>query len=96
MIWTINDISAFRSAFVAAGEPDQSIINAYLAKKRRTMQPQARPGVRRYYYLLAEDPRVSLCCVGMPLADWNGGGHVQGGHTGNRRGICGQSTHSRA
>lgn len=73
MIWTINDLSAFPAAFAHAGDPDQAVIAAYVAQSRRPQQPQSRPGVRRYYYLLNDDPRVSLCAVGMPLDAWAGG-----------------------
>lgn len=72
MIWTIEDVSGFQEVVTPAGEPDQSVIVAYLAQSRQRLQPQKQPGVKRWYYLLADDPRVTLATVGMPLEDWHG------------------------
>lgn len=72
MIWIIDNIRAFQAAFTSAGEPDQAVIDAFLQTTQHKQHAPAHEGVKRYYYLLADDPRVVLCCVGMPLADWRG------------------------
>lgn len=79
MIWTIKNIDDFLPAFTLAGEPDQAVIDAYLARTRHRQQPLKHEGVRRYYYLLHDDARVRLTCVGMPLDAWRGGAMVKVG-----------------
>ena len=75
MIWILDSIDdLFTGAFLSAGEPDQQIINRHMSHQPRHRQHQpVRPGVKRWYYLLAENPRISLSTVGRPLADWQGG-----------------------
>lgn len=71
MIWKITAIDEpFIAAFVPAGEPDQRVIDDYLRKTRRPMQPPKHDGVKRWYYLCRDNPRIRLSCIGRPLDDW--------------------------
>jgi hypothetical protein len=73
MIWKIHYInSAFIAAFEHAGEPDQAVIDAYLAKTQRRMHPPKHDGVKRWYYLCSENLRVRLGTIGRPLEDFAG------------------------
>jgi hypothetical protein len=73
MIWKITTIdAAFIAAFADAGEPDQRVIEAHLRKMHKPMHPQKHEGMRRYYYLLADNPRVRLFCIGRTLSDFAG------------------------
>lgn len=74
MIWTLSTVDPdLIAAFQSAGEPDQAVIDAYMQKlpRRRHYQPE-RPGVKRWYYLMRDNPRISLAALGMPLEDWQG------------------------
>src|SRR5579863_6625358 len=75
MIWTLNQVDPdLIAAFQSAGEPDQAVIDAAIASlPRRRQHQQERLGVKRWYYLLAENPRISLATLGMPLEEWQGG-----------------------
>lgn len=73
MIWKIVTIdAAFIAAFVSAGQPDQDVINAYLARTRKPMQQPKHEGVRRWYYLHSDNPRIRLATIGRPLEDFTG------------------------
>jgi len=73
MIWTLDIIDASLSeAFIDAGPIDQAAIDRHLGR-RGPRYPEARPGVKRYYYLLRDNPRISLAALGMPLDAWQGG-----------------------
>jgi|SRR5579875_775274 hypothetical protein len=73
MIWKITTIDvAFVAAFEDAGEPDQRVIDDYLRKTHKPMHPPKHEGIRRYYYLLADNPRVRLGTLGMSLAEFAG------------------------
>jgi hypothetical protein len=72
MIWQIDTVSDLVEAFTDAGDIDEQVIAAYLATTRQPQHEQKRPDIRRWYYLLKDNPRVSLCCVGMPLDAWQG------------------------
>lgn len=71
MIWQINNIDVLKTAFRPAGEPNAAVIAAYLAKTRRRMQPQHHTDLPRFYYLLKDDSRVTLVCIGR-LEEWQG------------------------
>jgi hypothetical protein len=43
----------------------------YVASIRRPQQEQKNIGVKRWYYLLKENPRIRLVTVGRPLAAWD-------------------------
>ncbi|HXC62354.1 MAG TPA: hypothetical protein VNV63_06735 [Nitrospiria bacterium] len=59
--------------FQAAGEPDQAVINAFLAKEKHSRQGRQRDvTLPRYYYLYQPDPRIRLCTVGSTLTGWSG------------------------
>jgi hypothetical protein len=73
VIWTIDDIRDLVPLVVPAGEPDQQVIAAYLARTRRPQHPPKHQGVKRYYYLLRDEPRVVFTCLSMPLEAWQGG-----------------------
>lgn len=71
MIWKITAIDeSFIDAFVPAGEPDQQVIDDYLRRTRRSMHPPKHDGVKRWYYLHKDNPRIRLSCIGRPLSDW--------------------------
>src|SRR5581483_2520989 len=75
MIWTLKEVDPdFLAAFAPAGEPDQRIIDAHMRTlpPRRRHQPE-RPGVKRWYYLMRDNPRISLSTLAMPLEQWQGG-----------------------
>lgn len=71
MIWTLNTTAGLVPRFEDAGPIDETVVAAYTAT--RNQREPARPGIARYYYLLADDPRITLCCLGMPLHAWTGG-----------------------
>ncbi len=76
MIWTLNTVdAAFLDAFEAAGDPDEAVIASYVA--RHGQHAPKNVGVKRWYYLLKENPRVRLGTVGRPLGDWPGAGGVK-------------------
>lgn len=72
MIWQVDNVSDLVAAFENAGDIDEQVVAAYLAKTRQPQHEQKRPDIKRWYYLAADNPRVSLCCVGMPLDTWRG------------------------
>lgn len=72
MIWQLDDTSDLVASFIDAGPIDEQVVAAYLAAARQPQHEQKRPDVKRWYYLAADNPRVSLCCVGMPLDAWRG------------------------
>lgn len=73
MIWTLQNVdSALIAAFQDAGIPDQWVIDAHLTRRGQRYQ-QERPGIKRWYYLHREEPRIRLTCVSMPLDAWIGG-----------------------
>jgi len=73
MIWTISQVDDLLcQAFVDAGPIDQGAIDRATRGQGPRYQ-EARPGVKRYYYLLADNPRISLAALGMPLDNWQGG-----------------------
>ena len=75
MIWTLDTVDPnLIAAFTAADDPDQAVIDAYMQQlpPRRRHQPE-RAGVKRWYYLHRENPRISLATLGMPLDGWRGG-----------------------
>lgn len=92
MIWHVYTLDAvFRAAFVDAGAPDQAVIERFLRKKHFLRPPVAYPDVVRKYYLLREDPRVSLCVLASSLEEWQGEAwvkvgirHILGEFVGNR------------
>lgn len=72
MLWTVTVDSTLLDAFEDAGEPDQVVIDDYL---RRTHKPRPAPkhtGVKRWYYLMRDNPRMRLSTIGMPLVDCAG------------------------
>lgn len=73
MIWRVQRIDQLLiDAFENAGEPDQRVISAYLRKTHKPMHPPKHDGIRRWYYLLAENRRIRLATTGRPLAEWRG------------------------
>lgn len=73
MIWTLDHLDqAFIKAWEDVGEPNQEVITAYLAKIRRPQHPQKHQGIKRWYYLLQENPCIRLVSLGMPLHEWKG------------------------
>lgn len=93
MIWTLDLIDGqFISAFVNAGDPDQRVIDEYLSRQpHRRLQPPERPGIKRWHYLLQDNPRIGLTTLAMPLDVWQGGTfflvgtrNIIGEFTGNR------------
>lgn len=73
MMWRINSVDqAFIDAWQDAGDPDQAVIDAYVAKLRRPLSPQKHTGVRRWYYLFNDNPRIRLISIGRPLEDFAG------------------------
>lgn len=72
-LWKIAEVDpAFIAAFEDAGEPDQAVIDAYLARSRRKVTPQKHDGIKRWYYLRADNHRIRLGTVARPLADFAG------------------------
>ena len=72
MIWKINNVDrAFIDAWHDAGQPDQAVIDAYTATSRR-VSPQKHVGIRRWYYLFNDNPRIRLTTIGRPLEDFAG------------------------
>lgn len=75
MIWTLAQVDTdFIAAFQSAGEPNQAVIDAYMCKlpARRRHQPE-RASVKRWHYLMQDNPRIGLTSLGMPLEQWQGG-----------------------
>lgn len=72
MIWQLDSVSDLAAAFEDAGDIDEQVIAAYLKTSRQPQHEQKRPDIKRWYYLATDNPRVSLCCVGMPLDTWRG------------------------
>ena len=73
MIWTLDQADpGFIAAFEAAGEPDQAVIDAHMRALPARRYPPERTFVKRWYYLLQENPRISLATLGMPLEAWRG------------------------
>jgi hypothetical protein len=73
MIWRVTTIDeAFMACFTEAGEPDQATIDAYLRQTKQPQHTKKNPGVKRWYYLQQENPRISFTTVGRPLSDWTG------------------------
>ena len=72
MIWRLDNPSDLAAAFIDAGDIDEQVVAAYRASTRQPQHEQKRPDIKRWYYLLKDNPRVSLCCVGMPLDVWHG------------------------
>lgn len=74
MLWKLERVDhALIDAFEHAGEPDQEVIAAYLQQRsHRPQQPPKHDGIKRWYYLLRDNPRVRLATVGRPLDDWDG------------------------
>lgn len=72
MLWTVRVDSTLIAAFEDAGQPDRAVIDEYLARSHKPRHQPKHEGIRRWYYLLKDNPRVRLACVGMPLADFAG------------------------
>ena len=71
MLWILEKIdSSFINAFEDAGKLDQEVVDAYVAQYGLS-GPQKHLGVKRWYYLLRENPRIRLVTVGRPLDDWH-------------------------
>jgi hypothetical protein len=69
MIYTITMVdNQFKAAWEPAGEPDQEVIEQHAAKHKHHQPRQ--PKIKRWYYLLKEDSRISLRTAGQPLEDW--------------------------
>ena len=72
MIWSINTVDqAFIDAWHDAGQPDQAVIDAYMATSQR-LSPQKHIGIRRWYYLFNDNARIRLTTIGRPLEDFAG------------------------
>ena len=72
MIWLLERIdTVLQDAFEWAGEPNQTIVDVYIAKHGQS-GPQKHLGVKRWYYLHRDNPRIRLSTLGMPLDDWRG------------------------
>lgn len=72
MIWTLEDVGELVSVFNDAGPIDERAISEYIRNSHKRQHKSSHPGVKRWYYLHKEEPRISLCCVGMPLEAWQG------------------------
>ena len=72
MIWRLEHVdTTFIDAFESAGDPDQAVIDAYVAQ-HGLGGPQKHTNVKRWYYLLKGNPRIRLSTIGMPLDAWLG------------------------
>jgi len=72
MIWRLERVDEpLANVFESAGEPDQDVIDAYVAQFGQR-GPQKHVGIQRWYYLMKENPRIHLTTLGMPLEDWHG------------------------
>ena len=72
MIWSLDSVRDLVPVFADAGPIDEAAVHEHLRKSRRKPYEPSHPGVKRWYYLHKEEPRISLCCVGMPLEAWQG------------------------
>ena len=70
MIWIIEQMEAFQCAFGVAGEANRQGRDAEASQSRWLPSQRSQSDCKRYQYLLFADPRVSLCCVGIPLTEW--------------------------
>lgn len=72
MIWRLEEVDwSLVNAFESAGEPDQDVIDAYIAQFGQR-GAKKHVGIRRWYYLSKDNPRIRLTTLGMPLEDWHG------------------------
>jgi hypothetical protein len=62
--------------FEDAGEPDQAVIDAYIATLSRPLSPPKHQGFKRWYYFYRENHRIVLSTIGRPLSDWQGSSKV--------------------
>ncbi len=73
MIWTLDRVdAALLSAFADAGDIDQAVVDQRMEQFPSQQHAPARSVVKRWYYLLADNPRIGLVCISQPLYEWLG------------------------